>query len=237
MSSDIIEVESPDYLKEIKKIKNLIETVETDLSDTQEKIKECFSKIEEEHSFYPKKLKEIETTVVGLRIQKQKKDILNNESSATDKPEPEETQPKTESKECKKLYQEIAKSCHPDVTEDPELNQLFLLAQEHMESDNFSGLYNILKKIRGEDYEDFGNLDDFLKEELEMLLNVLKEKKAQQSMLQMKNSYKIMNKYNSSKLTDELEAVQTYNQLLLNAIKTLQMEKDHLEKELKISTE
>lgn len=237
MSSDIVKIESPDYLKEIKKIKALIKAVETDLSDTQEKIDECLAKIEEEHSFYPKKLKEIEIEVVGLRIAKQKKDILNNESGTKDEPKTEETQPKTESKECKKLYQEIAKSCHPDVTEDPELNQLFLSAQEHMESNNYSGLYNILKKIRGEDYEDFGNLDDFLKEELDMLFNVLKEKQAQQSMLQMKNSYKIMNQYNSSKLTDELEAVQTYNQLLLNAIKTLQMEKDQLEKELKISTE
>jgi len=235
MSTQIIKIDNPDYKTEINRLLELISNIDSELEEITERVEECFVQLETEHNFYPSKLNELEVEVVGLRIKNKEYEINNSEEDEEIEEESAEMDPlpkKEVSKECKKIYQEIAKICHPDITDDKELNALFLSAQENLAANNYTGLTNILRSIHGEAQADLPDAEEFLREELERVRLILKEKQAEINLFKMKSSYRIMTKYESGDLDKELDAVQEYNNIILEKMKKLAKEKKAIEEKI-----
>jgi hypothetical protein len=129
-------------------IKNITDKIKIE----SEKIDVIFKELEQEVPLYVNHINSLNAEVAKSRVEKKLKNVEEN-------------------LDIKKIYRIIKSKTHPDKTDDPRLNQLFIEATIAYRSYNYNTLFNIFSNFDKEVVFERKNKLELLKEQLDNLKN------------------------------------------------------------------
>jgi hypothetical protein len=191
---------------QIKSYKEEIEKILTDIKSCLFELEKSIPEIIAKHHKLIELSQSKKTEYVNVHKQKEKERIKNID---------DETK-----QNCKELYKEIAKKCHPDITNNNEtLTQLFRNAVDKYEDYDYYGLLEISKQLNSDIKTIFEKLDisfDKIKKECDTLEQELEFRKTELNNIKHSVGYVVLNFFNTEGEYSKLFAEQVYSSFLIN---------------------
>jgi len=227
MLNSLINFKKTSSEKEYFLIKSLIHQLENKIKIENEQIAKAVKNLESEVPLYVDNIKELNEDIKKLRIELT---LKNTTDLPINSPEIEESITKIEENDLtiKRLYRIISSKCHPDKTPDKELHDLFILASEAYEHNNYSMILEIYNKLTNPEYNyNFSDVD--IDKKLELIKKEYDKRKEDYTKLSGTNGYVINNLIKNQNKT---QARKIFLNLLFNQTLELENLKKQLESNL-----
>lgn len=236
------------YRQQIVKLKGKINNVSTQIKTSESDINLCFFELEQENEKYTNRSKQLEIDIKKLQI------VKNATNKAQGKPEQKyfkssqeqaqtsnakkylDQDPETK-KACQKAFQQIAKKCHPDITNDSEKHELYKKANQYYEDCDFAKINDLINHLEYNTgvipkFKDFDSEELKLQREIQILEKELEQKKKEIMMIKSQPTYQIMRQYNSDDPLEKLNAQKQFVMILMNRLTLLTQTKINIERSI-----
>ena len=197
MLKSLINLKKTTLEKEYFLIRSLIYQLDDKIKSENEQITKTIKDLEKEVPIYVENINNLNNDIKNLRTELQLKNaeqILNfvNTEKQDVKNEVEEISNKLNENDLtiKKLYRIISSKCHPDKTDDESLHELFILATEAYEHNNYTMIMEIYNKLINPHYDN--NFSDIsIEQKLEIIKKEYDKRKEEFAKLSSTNGYVI----------------------------------------------
>jgi hypothetical protein len=199
------------------KLKIKLKLLETEIKSLENNIKNCLNEIEKN---IPSIIKKHHDLVDLLNTKKQQESNFFENVNFKKQQEKEKIKNIDQDikEECKQIYKEIAKKCHPDICKDENLNNLFKEAVSKYEEFDLLSLKELQKNIstpKNFFQKIYENIDK-VGLEIKELEKLIKYKIDELVRLNGSNGFSIFTQYNSNNEYGKELAEQLYSILLIN---------------------
>lgn len=198
MLKSLINLKKTTLEKEYFLIRSLIYQLDAKIKNENEQITKTIKELEKEVPIYVENINNLNNNIKNLRSELQLKNaeqilnFVNNEQDNinSDKTEESSTKLNEDDLTIKKLYRIISSKCHPDKTDDKSLHDLFILATEAYEHNNYTMIMEIYNKLINPHYDN--NFSDIsIEQKLDIIKKEYDKRKEEFAKLSGTNGYVI----------------------------------------------
>jgi hypothetical protein len=218
-----LDKENKEYITYYSLLKNLLKKK----GEKEAEVNITIKILEQEFKEYIDQISTLEQEIIRIR---QNKNIeFNNENNEetifeenVNSAPPED---KAKDLNIKSLFRLISKKTHPDKTDNLELHELFVLANDAYNKNNYSIILDIYNKIYNE--QDF-NLNITIKDKLNLIKEQFNREKETFDNFTKSNTYVINELYKSDKIINNFRAKQLFSEILFARMVELEKIKESI---------
>lgn len=218
-----LDKENKEYITYYSLLKNLLKKK----GEKEAEVNITIKILEQEFKEYIDQISTLEQEIIKIR---QNKNIeFNNENNEetifeenVNSAPPED---KAKDLNIKSLFRLISKKTHPDKTDNLELHELFVLANDAYNKNNYSIILDIYNKIYNE--QDF-NLNITIKDKLNLIKEQFNREKETFDNFTKSNTYVINELYKSDKIINNFRAKQLFSEILFARMVELEKIKESI---------
>lgn len=231
MLKNLVSLKKSNQEKDFFILNSLLKNLNKKITIETKQIEITISNLEKEVNDYVKHFTQLQNEINRLREQANVKINPSNNTNEDIQINDDDFKDNNNfDNDAKKIYRLISSKCHPDKTNDPHLNQLFIQAAEAYSNYNYTVLLEIYTNLINN--ESYDKLDLSIEKKLEILKKEYENRKMEFDNITKTNGFIIKQLMMSNKFKDKYTARKLFLDLLFNKILELEQLKEELLKNL-----